>query len=265
MTVTPKPVLLIRSSQRNSEDAAALKKRGITVVNDPYLVIGPATDKGAVTRADTLLTAVEHTADWLVYTSMNAVEAFALLCGADRFAAVLRQAVSRGLRIAAVGDATARAIHAFAPVTIHCPATATATALGALLTRMSGPALAVLPQSDQALPTLKNLLDSAGWTVHADVIYTTQTVPHAPLSAKEVTHGGFSAVVLRSPSAVKALHLYSPQPAPDTILVCGGPTTTAAAAELFHVPIVTSRAADPDAVADAVVQALATVSQEEPL
>jgi len=257
MTQGPcKPVLLIRPGVSNTADAHALSQRNIPSVIDPYLRIAPATDEGARPRADRLVEAIRDHADWLAITSANAVTALTFLVGEATFSAALNHAVARGLRIAAVGDATARALHACARLTVHCPSPATAEQLTGFLQQDGRTCDVVLPQGDQALPTVAKTLQAAGWHVHASVVYITAVVDAVPESASDLAAGVFSAVVLRSPTAVRALHQYSPTLAAGTTLVCGGPTTAAEAARLFTAPLVTSRAPDAKAVAEAVEHAI---------
>lgn len=262
MPVPPKPVLLIRPDGRNDGDTAALARYGIPCVVDPYLMVGPATDPDATLHATRLMRTARQHADWFVITSASAVHALVELLGSTVFAAALTAGTVRGLRISAVGHATASALQRYGPFTIHCPPHATATALAALLQQFSARAHIVLPQGNQALPTLRDTLAAAGWTIDTAVVYTTAAVTVAPASAADIAKGRFSAVVLRSPSAARALHLYSPTLPPETRLVCGGTTTAAAASRLYDVPIVTSSAADPDAVAETVWSTLVADESE---
>jgi len=258
-----KPVLLIRPGRRNREDAAALASLDIPHVIDPYLAITAADDPDANARAQQVLTAVRDDADWLVVTSSQAVLALATLTSQSELAVALTTGSARGLRIAAVGTATANALHTACRLTVHCPQRATAQALADLLLTLESGAKAVIPLSSQALPTLTDALTSGGWHVTSAAVYTTKTVGSAPASAAKIAEGTFSAIVLRSPTAVRALHQYSPSLPNDITLVCGGPTTAAEASRLFTAPIVTSNAADPTAVAEAVYRAVTATTESQ--
>lgn len=255
-----KPVLLIRPGNRNSEDANALAARGIPTVIDPYLDITVTDDRDATVRVSNLLAAIHHDADWLLVTSANAIWALTELTSQHALRDALHFGVRRGLRVAAVGDASANALHAIASLTVHCPSQATAQSLASLLLTFTSKASAVIPLSAQALPTLTDRLTRGGWHVTGTTVYQTSTVTQPPESVAAIAQGAFSAIVVRSPTAVRALHQYSPSLPNGTMLVCGGPTTQAEAARLYGVPLVTSTGADPQTIADTVAQALAVAT-----
>ncbi|MEX2532537.1 MAG: uroporphyrinogen-III synthase [Nitriliruptoraceae bacterium] len=260
---TLKPVLLIRPGLRNSDDAAALDDLDIPHVIDPYLDVAPSDDPDAITRARQILAAIRDDADWLVITSAQAVLALAALTSQLALGEALTVGSARGLRVAAVGDATANALHATCRLTVHCPKQATAQALAKLLLTLDTGAKAVIPLSAQAAPTLTETLTSGGWQVTDAPVYATKTVRSAPVSAAQIAEQAFSAIVLRSPTAVRALHQYSPSVPKSTTLVCGGPTTAAEALRLFTAPIVTSNTPAPTAVAEAVYHAVSAGSDNE--
>lgn len=253
---TFKPVLLIRPGLRNSDDAVALSNLDIPHVIDPYLDVTPSDDPDAALRARQVLAAIRDDADWLVVTSAQAVFALAALTSKDALHDALAVGSARGVRVAAVGQATANALHATGRLTVHCPKQATAQALAKLLLTLQKHAKAIIPLSAQALPTLTETLTSGGWQVTGAPVYATKTVRSAPASAGKIADQAFSAIVLRSPTAVRALHQYSPSVPKGTTLVCGGPTTAAEASKLFTASIVTSSAATPTAIAEAVYHAV---------
>lgn len=260
---TVKPALLIRPGVRNSDDAKALLKRGIPVVVDPYLVVTPTQEPQGLSNAKAILEAIQANADWLLVTSAQALTALTALTSSAAVTEALTAGVDRGLRVAAVGDASASAVHTLGRVTVHCPQDATAHALAALLLTLQKNAKAVLPLSAQALPTLVTLLQTGGWQVTGKVLYETRTVTTVPPSADQLRKGAFSAVVLRSPTAARALHQFSPQIPNGTTLVCGGPTTATETALLFDARVVTSLAPDPTAIADVVYRVVTAPNQTD--
>ncbi|MCT2978089.1 uroporphyrinogen decarboxylase [Propionibacterium freudenreichii] len=95
------------------------------------------------------------------------------------------------------------------------------------------PPVALIPGSTIARKELPEALERAGWHVLRSAIYQTHPVARRPESAELLASGAFSAVVLRSPSAVQALAEFTggtPIPA-STAVITAGPTTSAAARE----------------------------------
>lgn len=252
-----RPVLLVRPADRNAADLLALSRLHINADVDPYLTVDASRDPDAAKRAHALLAFLRDEADWFIATSLNAVEAVAALTSKQAFQDGLRAARDRGARCAAVGRATANALHQHGLMTVHLPGVATANGLADFLLATTPPKAVALPQGNQALHTLPVRLHDAGVAVHKAVVYETKTVPHTPRTLARLQAGEYAVVVLRSPTAVRALHQYSPNLPATTTLVCGGPTTTAEAKRLFAAPIVDSVASDPDTVAAAVATALA--------
>ncbi|MDP1877224.1 MAG: uroporphyrinogen-III synthase, partial [Actinomycetota bacterium] len=133
---------------------------------------------------------------------------------------------------AAVGPASARALReAGAPEVVLPQAGHTASALLAAL-RPFGPATAVLPRSSVGDELLPRTLEARGWSVLAEVVYDTTPVDVRPEAAGRLARGVFDALVLRSPSAARAVARHAgPIPA-STKVIAGGPTTALAARRL---------------------------------
>ena len=100
------------------------------------------------------------------------------------------------------------------------------------------------------MPNLPNSLLAAGWQVSTATVYVTETVRHEPISVQLLRDQGIGAVLLRSPSAVRALIHFVPSP--KIPLVCAG-TTTAKAVQAKGLFVATiSAEPTPTAVAVAV-------------
>lgn len=246
-------VLLVRPD-RNEADAQALRAVGLEPWIDPYLRVGPAADP---TGARDLLAALQAAGvgTWLVVTSPRAVPAWAGTVGADALTEAIAGAVGRGLRLAAVGTATARALPTDAPVLVPDRATAADLVMALRGQVGAGPGTALVPAGDRARPELGAGLGDAGWQVLDRVVYRTEPVADPP-SAGALARGEVDAVLLRSPSAVAAVLAHQVPAA--TLLVAVGPTTAAALAATGREHLVAD--GEPDEVAAAVASALATRS-----
>lgn len=246
------PVLLIRPDG-NEADASALRALGLQPLIDPYLQVRPVTDAAG---AEALLAALEPgRPGWLLLTSKRALPAWGHLVGQQPLLARLRNCAEAGWRVAAVGPATAATAPELSWPAPLVPQRATAADLAAAVVAAGAPARAVIPQGTIALAVLGQTLHGAGWEVFARAVYQTQPVTPSPPSALAVARGDIAAVVLRSPSAARALFTFGP-PAPGVVLVAAGATTATSVRELGREPVlsVTPHARD---VAAAVSAALA--------
>lgn len=249
-------VLLVRPDPARDSDAVSLREAGVDVIQDPYLVVTAASDPDAPARAGHVLAAIAASADWLVITSPKAVDALASLTSDERLSAAIREGQLRGLRIAAVGRSTAARLEDRGAVGVSTPHVSTAEALASRLLAESAPSGCILPIGDQALPTLARTLEDAGWSVDAPVVYCTAQVTRSPNSAERLAAGEFAAIVLRSPTAVRAVDTFVPNIPDSTVAVCGGPTTLAEARRHGFPTIVQSADPTSPAIARAVTGAL---------
>lgn len=227
-----KPVLLIRATG-NDQDAAVLKTKSIDAVIDPYLQITCAkSDVAAKTMLDVLLNAlVEESPVWLVITSANGAKFFAELVGDEN----LRHVVSNNtLKFAAVGEASEAALRALGANEILVANPETAKDLAEALV-LKAPATVVWPRSAIAMKQFPAILQKAGVTLVDGAVYDTNTVSQEPRTAAAANAGEFAAIVLRSPSAARALASFvNPSTANlrETAIVCLGESTAAAATDL---------------------------------
>lgn len=246
-TPSARPVLLVRA-EHDDPDAAALEARGVPVVSDPYLrrVLRPGGDD--VERLLATLTAPAP-GTWLVVTSPAAMPALADVVGEQRVAAAVATAVRRGVRAAATGARTADTLRSLGFLDVAVPRSQHASAAGVLELLDGEPAGTVLlPLGGQALRTLPDGLAARGWDVVEAVVYDTEPVAERPASALLLEAGQVAAVVLRSPSAVRALTGHA-RVSGAVRIVCAGPTTARAATEAGLRVDAVAASPDPAAVA----------------
>ena len=188
--------------------------------------------------------------------------------GVDALAKALRAAKARGVKFAAIGDATAKKYSEMGIHEVLTPAVSTAAGLAEMLlalapVRAAGKApTALIPLGNLAMPTLTTALDAAGWHRITEVVYETQAVANRPASAAGLRSGDFAALLLRSPSAARAVAHHTGMnqnsAAIEVPVICGGETTAATARALgFNV-----QAIAPATTAEATAQAIFEVLQK---
>ncbi len=220
-------VVVTRASSQSGPLVAALAGAGASVIELPVITVADAPDGGeALLRHAGRVDAY----DWVLFTSANAVERFmAALPDARRLA---------GVRVAAVGAATAAALRIHHVVADLVPGEETAEGLVAALGRQVAhgqrPPTALFPRADDARPVLVPGLRSLGWDVTEVVAYRTVAAV-SPGAA----HGDEAAVLRRaaaadvvtftSPSTVaRFVELLGAQRVPP-VVACIGPVTADAA------------------------------------
>jgi uroporphyrinogen-III synthase len=248
-------VLLVRALAGDDRDAQELRRLGLPVVEDPYLTVTTCQDGGAPGRARHVLDSIASSADWLVVTSQAALRALAELAGDAELAASVTAGSERGIRFASVGAATAAAMEGWGARHVLVPATATSAGLLSELAAEPAASL-IAPQGGQAMKGLASGLRELGWAVDEVVVYETATSTARPPSADRLAAGDFGAVVLRSPTAVRAVAGFVPDLPAATAVVCGGPTTAAAAEAAGMRNLHVSPAPTAEALAHTVLRAL---------
>ncbi|HTX62468.1 MAG TPA: uroporphyrinogen-III C-methyltransferase [Acidimicrobiales bacterium] len=202
--------------------ADALRAAGARVVPFPVVEIAAPSDGGAA-----LVAAASDLAryEWIAFTSANAVRCLLALVPDVR--------VLSGVRLAAVGPATAAALVEHRLVPDLVPDRTSAAGLGGLFPVATAPGAAVLfPCSESARPTLPAALREKGWVVDVVVAYRTVPAPAPPVAVvRQLAHA--SAVTFASPSAVEGYVSCrtddgSPLPVPP-VVACIGPVTADAA------------------------------------
>jgi uroporphyrinogen-III synthase len=229
--MTPRRILVTRPAEGADDLAALLADRGLEPVPVPTVAIDIESTAPGVDR----MLATLDGADWLVLTSANGARAVAARIGDG--------ALPPGVRVAAVGPATAEALSGAGIDVDHVPdeflTVAIADGLGPLFGRR-----VVLARADAATPDLREALSASGADVEEVVAYRTIEGPPSsrdPLSASLAD--GLAGIAFTSGSTVRGLvRLASPVDrgrARALPALCIGPVTARAArGEGFHVPVV---------------------------
>jgi len=214
-------VLVTRQPEQAAGLAEALRREGAHVIEVPLIEIAPPADPAALRQA------IERLADyeWLVFTSANAVRAFAIELSA--------RALPQGLRIATVGPSTTEAVMgslAGAIVSLQPAEDFRAEGLVAAFAAedLSGRRV-LIPASARALDTLASGLTARGAQVEVVTAYRTLTPADAPRRLAEALAEGVDVVTLASPSAVEGFVSSCPPGVPRPKAVVIGPVTERAA------------------------------------
>ena len=246
---TPRTVLLTRSAAQGAAFARVLAEEcAQNGLGEPRVLFAPLQQARTVEPGEEHAAALEALASghyaWVSFTSANTVRACAELWGAE-FA---RACASGGVRIACVGAATARAVHAqlglgtdFQPqvqsavgmlAEFECPATDSAAVL--------------VLEGSNARPTLREGLKNLGWDSRRCVLY--DMVP-----AEQVAPGELSLSTARARVQGNA----ADAPAPD-VLVVTAPSRLHAL--LDGAPTLTPEAVPPESVPPVVAIGASTAS-----
>jgi uroporphyrinogen III methyltransferase/synthase len=208
-------IVVTRPREQATELAERLERLGAVVSVVPLIEIGPTEDPRALDAA----LDDPGSYDWIVFTSANGVAAVA-----ERLWVSLE-----GLRVAAVGPATAAAVRALGIEPAFVPGRFGADDIADGLGPLDG-AQVLLPQADIADPGLAEELRARGATVNAVAAY--RTVEIEPAMSGILPLRVADAIVLASPSAARSLAALSAslEGVRDRPLVaCIGPTTARAA------------------------------------
>ena len=225
-------IVVTRPREQAPGLAGELERLGASAVLVPLVRIEPVDDASAL---DSALAELDRY-DWVVFTSMNGV------------AAVREKGDAlRGVRVAAVGPATAAAATGLGVEPSFVPERFAADAIVAGLEPLDG-ARILLPQADIADPTFAEELRKRGAIVDAVTAYHTVQVELAPDERAELR--STDAVVLASGSAARSLALQGG--AGSALVVCIGPKTAEVAREVgLPVGLVAE-----EATAEGIIQAL---------
>lgn len=210
---TPRTVLLTRSAAQGAAFARALAEEcAQNGLGEPRVLFAPLQQARTVEPDADHAAALEALASghyaWVSFTSANTVRACAELWGTE-FA---RACASGGVRIACVGAATARAVHAQLGLgTDFQPQVQSAAGMLAEFERPATDSAAVLVlEGSNARPTLREGLKNLGWDSHRCVLY--DMVP-----AEQVAPGELSLAAARALVQGTAADAADPEtPAPET-------------------------------------------------
>jgi len=256
-------ILVVRSATTPDSDSDALRANGFDVTHDPYLAISVCDDDDAPTRAHAILESLLIPGAWLICASTMAARALTELAGSEAVLRSLARAELMGARFAAVGPASEAAIRELGVGNVVTPLRGhTASALlDALRGVQAG--TAVLPRSDIADAVIPATLEARGWSLVPQVLYRTRPVDQPPATLGELRSGGFDAIVLRSPSAARAVRHFTGNLPGRTRIVCGGPTTAIAARRLGLTVTTTAIDSSAESILEAVIRAVDPVGAEQ--
>jgi len=188
-------ILVTRPAAQADDLAGLLRARGLTPVVVPTVAIDAAS---TTAELDAMLESLDG-ASWLVLTSANGAEALAARLSANG------HQLPDGLRVAAVGPATADVLRAAAIRVDHVPdeylTVAIADGLGDVRKQR-----VVLARADAATPSLRDALVERGATVEEVVAYRTvegSASSRDPLHA--ALHGDLAGIAFTSGSTVRGL------------------------------------------------------------
>lgn len=208
---TPRTVLLTRSAAQGAAFARALAEECTqNGLGEPRVLFAPLQQARTVEPGEDHTAALEALASghyaWVSFTSANTVRACAELWGAE-FA---RACASGGVRIACVGAATARAVHAqLGQGTDFQPQVQSAAGMLAEFEKpATEPAAVLVLEGSNARPTLREGLKPLGWDSRRCVLY--DMVPAEQVAPGELSLSTARALVQGSTVDV---------PAPDVLVV----------------------------------------------
>lgn len=230
-TEPPRTVLLTRSAAQGAAFARALAEESAqNGLGEPRVLFAPLQQARTVEPGEEHAAALEALASghyaWVSFTSANTVRACAELWGAE-FA---RACASGGVRIACVGAATARAVHAqlgldadFQPQVQSAVGMLAEFGRPALIDPAADPAAtdsaAVLVlEGSNARPTLREGLKNLGWDSRRCVLY--DMVPAEQVAPGELSLAAARALVQGNAVDAPAPETPAPEtPAPDALVV----------------------------------------------
>lgn len=243
-------VLNTRARADGEELSHALRELGAQPISLPAIHIAEPDDLAPLNAAITAITsALPNTPayDWIGFTSAHAVAAFI-----DRLEAAASTQIAAGsapdapaqqhhaaaralagIKLAAVGPATAAALSTYGLTADLVPDRAAGRHLAAALGDVSGLRI-LLPRSEVALADLPEALRARGALVTEVVAYATRPAPADQRTLENVLAGRFDAALFFSPSALNG---FASQVGPrrlDEVLrgsgvICVGETTARAA------------------------------------
>jgi uroporphyrinogen-III synthase len=236
-------VLVTRPREQAWTLCDALRSRGARPVEFPTLTIRAAD----TADLDLELRRLDRF-DWVVFTSANGVRFFA-----ERLAAVGPRGLPLGIRVAAVGPATARAAADRGLPTHAMPGEFTGAAVPAAMGHLAGSAV-LLPRADIGREEAGAALRAAGATVTEVTVY--HTVPETPdPAARRALDAGVDAATFTSPSAIRNLAALLGDDARrvlrHAVIACLGGTTAAATRALGFPVHVQARTATVEGLVEA--------------
>lgn len=219
-------VLITRPRAQSDSFADALRAAGFEPVFFPVIEIRPFEENIALDRALAKLGCY----DWIVFTSVNGVDAFF-----ERLPSPFPQ-IAKGIRVAAIGPKTAQSLETRGVRPDFVPAEFVAEAILPGLGDLRG-RWVLLPRAETARKALPDAITAAGGVPHEIAVYRTVPTEPDPLGLASL-RSGVDVITFTSPSTVvnfvrvvqssglDPLHLPN---AP--LVICIGPITRQAANE----------------------------------
>ena len=247
-------VLVTRTRNRAGLLSRRLADLGAVPIEVPTIDIRPPHD---YSKFDSALAGVSAY-DWIIFASANAVRAVF-----DRLRAECSDARAlHGVRIAAIGPATADALQGFGIAADLVPTKATSDGLAdALANEGINGCRVLLPRTDIATRELPDLLCELGADVKQVTAYRTVVPVESRKSAAEAIQGGIDAVTFTSSSTVRNLLRMLDDGAEslsDTRVACIGPTTASTAGRLGLKVDIVAKSPTIDGLAQALVEHFGT-------
>ena len=241
-----RPVLLIRGLG-NDRDERALASHGIATVSESFTEITAGSREDALQ----LLEIAKGAGGWVIATSRNGIDFWGSLVGPQLLARSFRE--NPALKFAGIGLGTAEALNSLGVAEVLTPPEKSSQGLLNLLSSYP-PSIAIIPIGNLAGRILPDGLSKLGWTIHSEVVYINATVTTVPKAVQRLESGEFSALLLRSPSAARALAHFLPDT--KVPLICGDESTAQAARRLSLSVVAVSDDPGPEKVADLVARTL---------
>jgi uroporphyrinogen III methyltransferase/synthase len=246
-------VLVPRTKDQADEVCDLLRARGAVPEQVPTIAVEPPRTPQQMERAVKGLVTGRY--QWIGFTSVNAVRAIR-----EKFEEYgLDARAFAGVKVAAVGDATAAALRAFGIMPDLVPegeqsAESLADAWPAYDDVLDPINRVLLPRADIATEGLLTRLTELGWEAEDVTAYRTVRAAPPPAPIREaIKGGGFDAVLFTSSSTVRNLIGIAGKPHAVTVIAVIGPQTAKTAAEFgLRVDVVAEKASIP-----ALVEALA--------
>ncbi|HEY3313148.1 MAG TPA: uroporphyrinogen-III synthase [Anaerolineales bacterium] len=244
-------ILITRPRNQAEQLASGLQAAGFESHFFPVIQIQPLETNPALECA---LRRLERY-DWLVFTSVNAVETVW-----KQMECMLITSLPARLRVAAIGPKTAQRLRACGIEPDFVPQEYVAEAILPGLGELAG-RWVLLPRAEVARKVLPQAISTAGGVVHEISVY--QTVPaKADMAGLAALKAGVDVVTLTSPSTVHNFvyithqHGLDPQQLPGSpVFACIGPITAQAARDEGLGPLVVA----PEYTAEGLVQAISTI------
>jgi uroporphyrinogen III methyltransferase/synthase len=225
-------VLVPRTKDQAGELSAQLRLFGAVPVEVPTISVEPPRTPQQMERAIEGIESGRY--QWIAFTSVNAVRSIR-----ERFEQRgLDARHLAGLKIAAIGQATAEALQDFGVRADLVPPADAQSSVGLLEVwpdrdpELDPIGRVFLPRADIATEKLVAGLQDLGWEVDDITAYrTVRAAPPAAHIREAIKTGGFDAVVFTSSSTVRNLVGIAGKPHATTVIAAIGPETAATAAE----------------------------------